>query len=141
MHGLYLVLQRLLAAAWPGAWRMPPVPEIVRRVPAVLLVFALVAVGWVFFRASDFGTALTILARIATAGDWSFASLPFKFTAVKGLMLILLLVMAELAAESARVSAIYRRQRWGRTAVALGMVWLIPLCAAFSGAQFIYFRF
>ncbi len=84
LHGLYLVLQRLLAALFPTA-RMPRVPEIVRRTPQIFLVFALVSVGWVFFRASDFGTALTILDRIATAGDWRFDALPFKFTVVKGL--------------------------------------------------------
>ncbi len=46
-----------------------------------------------------------------------------------------------MCAESARLAAIWRRQRWGRTAVALGMLWMIPLAAAFSGATFIYFRF
>ncbi len=140
LHGLYLVLQRLLAALWPSA-RLPKVPEIVRRIPQILLVFALVSAGWVFFRASDFTTALTILDRIATAGDWSFDALPFKFTVVKGLMLILVVVAAEMCLESARLSAIWRRQRWGRTAAALGMLWMIPLVAAFSGATFIYFRF
>jgi alginate O-acetyltransferase complex protein AlgI len=140
LHGLYLVAQRLLASLLPGV-KAPRVPAIVRRIPAILLVFALVSVGWVFFRASDFSTAITILERIAWQGDWSFNAVPDKFVAVKALSLILLLVAAEMCAENARLRTLWRRRRWARAGLALGMLWLIPLAAAFSGAQFIYFRF
>jgi D-alanyl-lipoteichoic acid acyltransferase DltB (MBOAT superfamily) len=136
LHGLYLVAQRLFGRHLPQQ-----IPEALRRLPSILLVFTLVSVGWVFFRADSFAYAAAILERIATAGGWSFADVPFKFTVLKGLALIALLVSAELVAEHRALAMAYRRRRWARSGVALVLLWLIPLAGAFTGAQFIYFRF
>jgi alginate O-acetyltransferase complex protein AlgI len=139
LHGIYLIAQRALGFRTPLI--VQRIPDPIRRLPAIMVVFTMVCIAWVFFRAGSFGAATTILDRIAFAGDWSFADLPFKFTVIKGLLLIALLVTVELFAESRRIRLAYCRARWARTATVLAMLWLVPLLAAFSGEQFIYFRF
>src|ERR1019366_1779016 len=53
-HGLLLCLERLFRDAWEMVWR--PL--------RVMLTFALVVVGWVFFRATDFAMAAGLLHRM-----------------------------------------------------------------------------
>jgi D-alanyl-lipoteichoic acid acyltransferase DltB (MBOAT superfamily) len=78
LHGVYLVVEVLVArllgqedALKKVAHELPPVQRWARR----LLTFALVCVGWIFFRASTFSDALRILAA-APAGLAEIARAP-----------------------------------------------------------------
>lgn len=53
-HGLLLVLYRIFSSAWDA------LPALVRRAAT----FMLVVIGWVFFRATDFEMALTMLRKM-----------------------------------------------------------------------------
>jgi alginate O-acetyltransferase complex protein AlgI len=58
LHGLYLVLERVLAFVFKGAGVFDTTPG---RLLLGLLTFAAVCLGWVFFRAQDFGSAARLL--------------------------------------------------------------------------------
>jgi alginate O-acetyltransferase complex protein AlgI len=62
-HGCFLVAERLLGKHWP------PMPRIVRHVYVMLAAM----VGWVFFRADDFGYAVAVLKAMVgiASGDGS----------------------------------------------------------------------
>src|SRR5262249_6968256 len=63
-HGVLLALHKI----WIERIRPPRAPaeeSSVYRALAVATTFVLVTIGWVFFRADSFGTAWTILARLA----------------------------------------------------------------------------
>ncbi len=142
LHGGYLIAQRAIGAGVPlMSLRTIPAARALLHTAQVLTVFTLVCLGWVFFRADSFGQAMTILSRIAFLDDWSFADLPLKFQAIKGLALAGLLVAIEFGAEQPSVRGAYFRSRAARTCGVLALLWLIPLAGSFAGAQFIYFQF
>jgi alginate O-acetyltransferase complex protein AlgI len=141
LHGLYLVLQRLVGAALGGIRPSIVALRPIGRILAVLIVFALTTLAWVFFRADSLAQAGTILDRILLLGDFSLSRVPLKFEAVKGALLVLLLIAIELGAEHPRFSLAYRRLRSMRTAGVLMLAWLIALVGSFSGTRFIYFQF
>ena len=141
LHGSYLVLQRVAGAAWQRLALPPLLPAPVARALAILTVFALTTLAWVFFRADSVGQACSVIERILFLGDFRFDQIPLKFEAIKGILLILLLLAIELIGEPRPLQRSYKALRPLRTAAVLGLLWLIPLAGSFSGAQFIYFQF
>lgn len=141
LHGSYLVLQRLLGGAAQhlrlGLAALRPIKHLL----AILAVFTLTTLGWVFFRAESVGQAWAILARILLAGDFAFARVPLKFEVVKGLFLVLVLLAIEIGAELRPVRLSYVRHRPMRTTGVLVLAWLMALAGSFSGTRFIYFQF
>lgn len=71
LHGLYLVGERLLFPPRPEHVPMPTLEVWLRW----LLTFHLVCFAWIFFRAPDLATSMTVIARIAGIGfgnfDWA----------------------------------------------------------------------
>jgi alginate O-acetyltransferase complex protein AlgI len=59
LHGLYLVAEHAVSRRTRPAWLRLP------RLAAAAVVFALVNLAWIFFRAPDFPAALTYVAGIA----------------------------------------------------------------------------
>jgi len=141
LHGAYLVLQRVLGVLQRRLPLPPLLPQPVAKALAVLAVFSLTTLAWVFFRAESVGQAWTVIERIVFLGDFRFGQVPLKFEAIKGVLLILLLLAIELLGEPRPLQRSYRALRPLRTAAVLGLLWLIPLAGSFSGAQFIYFQF
>lgn len=133
LHGLYLMLQRLLA----------PLQRRIRvpRPLLVLTVFHLTCLGWVFFRAQTFGQAWTILRRIGAMEDLSFAAVDNKLLVLKGMLLVGVLLGFEAASflrrprETAAPSPAYR------LAFTAACFWALLLFGTFSGNSFIYFQF
>ncbi len=141
LHGAYLVLQRVLGVLQRRLPLPPLLPQPAAKALAVLAVFSLTTLAWVFFRAESVGQAWTVIERIVFLGDFRFGQVPLKFEAIKGVLLILLLLAIELLGEPRPLQRSYRALRPLRTAAVLGLLWLIPLAGSFSGAQFIYFQF
>jgi alginate O-acetyltransferase complex protein AlgI len=70
LHGSFLIVHRLFRDA---SKHRPTLERVLCSVPGtllrMLLTFTCVAVGWVFFRAATFDTALTLLGRVATGSS------------------------------------------------------------------------
>ena len=124
-HGVLLCVTRL-AGSHLDAVALP-----VRRV----VTFALVVIGWVFFRAPDLATATWLLTSMLTPSSGE----PLK----DGLALLIMLVVAGVIAHTAPNSFELRHQP--RPATALAMSGMVALCVLvmYTGhaAPFLYFQF
>ncbi|HRK95734.1 MAG TPA: MBOAT family O-acyltransferase [Rhodospirillales bacterium] len=140
LHGLYLVLQRLLA----------PVHDLVsargalarRGIVGLEMAGVLTAVfaAWVFFRAGSSEAAWLVFAQMVSGG-YDFAAVQNKFQVVMGMGLIGLLVAAEATAEQPALRNGFRRARAARVTMAISLLCLLALFGNFTGSQFIYFQF
>lgn len=140
LHGLYLVVQRLLS---PVHRLVDGVGALARRGLLGLEVAAVlvgVFIAWVFFRASDFASAWLVFAQIFS-GSYDFAGVQNKFQVAMGIALIGLLVIAEAMAEQPALRHGFRRARALRVGMAVSLLCLLALFGNFTGSQFIYFQF
>jgi hypothetical protein len=65
LHGLYLVINHIWNYLIYQFWPQPSMPKSFTKAFAWLITFAAVVIGWVFFRATTFEAALTILQGMA----------------------------------------------------------------------------
>ncbi len=142
VHGVMLCLER--AAGWliaVRAWTLPrwwrgPLGAGLR----ILVIFHVVLLSWVFFRAGSLADALLVIERIAT--DWSGWNPPDARGLRRGVLLILALVGLEVFHGSplgARWPQGWRRPlRW--VAYYAAMLAFISL-GVFDHQEFIYFQF
>jgi len=136
LHGLYLVLQRVLGPFHQRIVRFLHIPRVVSDGFLMLLVFHLTCLGWVFFRAQSFADAWRILSTIAAMGDLSPAAVDNKILVIKGAMLIAGLLLVEIVTLRPREVSPVRR-----LAFAAACIWVLLLFGSFSGNTFIYFQF
>lgn len=140
LHGLYLCLQRLWDR-WLGATSLKTVPGFLRRLAGIAMVFTLVCIAWVFFRAQSVNDALVVLQRIGAMDNMSFSAVEQKFQVLKALGLIALLIVIE--ALSFKVDYWKVARRWPITVGGFLIICLlaISILGNFTGNAFIYFQF
>lgn len=149
LHGLYLILQRILAPLWHRivrAFRLPPV--LVGGVE-MAVVYSLTLLAWVYFRSgsiglaggNSFATAHALLGGIGSGEGFSAGAVINKFQAIKGVVLIGILLGIEVS---------NRRFRWNerqvdqpilRMLLFAGLIWLTAFFGTFGSNSFIYFQF
>jgi len=134
LHGLYLMMEIVFDRLVPSI----KLPRSIRWI----LNFVLVAIAWVFFRASNFQTAKQILKNIYTfkpgplyIGNASY--LVYSFFA------ILFLFAAEYNAEKLnnRYAWLYSERKVLRWSAYLLLILTLLSIGVFNGGQFIYFQF
>ena len=141
LHGLYLVVQRLVGPSYGRLVERLRVPGPVRDGVAMLVVFALTCFAWIFFRSADLPTAFHIIGEVASVRGVRFGDLQLKMYVLKGGMMVGLLVAVEaLSKRISLPSLVLERPVW-RTFAFASIIWLILLFGAFGGGQFIYFQF
>ena len=135
-HALILSLERL--TEWPKKLvRLP-----LGRHLGAILVFALVVVGWVFFRADSFGQAVTIIKTMfsfsAGEGNWILEQL-----GVKSLTCMLFMVLCEMYFYFGLDQVPWERSRIIRIAQPASVAFLLAACVFVRGpgSAFIYFQF
>jgi D-alanyl-lipoteichoic acid acyltransferase DltB (MBOAT superfamily) len=135
LHGVYLVLQRVLGSLlqlrdWIGL-----------KILQSVLVFACVCIAWVFFRAQSFDHAVTVLSKILLFDNFDPSTILRKFFFVKGLLIIGMVF----AIEALSFKIDYARLSESRLSlnVAFGVycLTLISFLGMFGGGAFIYFQF
>lgn len=139
LHGLYLILQRLLA---PISTRIKSRSGILLvRMAGGILTFVAVMLAWVFFRAQSLEDALSVLRIILLENTWSFAAVTEKFFVIKGMCLIGFLAFLEWLSFRIDFLKCAEKYPWLN---ALGMALMLAAVAVlgtFTGASFIYFQF
>lgn len=134
LHGFYLMMEIVIDRLVPSI----KLPRSIRWI----LNFVLVAIAWVFFRASNFQTAKQILKNIYTfkpgplyIGNASY--LVYSFFA------ILFLFAAEYNAEKLnnRYAWLYSERKVLRWSAYLLLILTLLSIGVFNGGQFIYFQF
>ncbi len=141
LHGTYLVAERLASriggrwrAAWPARWVSAKAWHAIK----LLTTFHLVLISWVFFRADNIGTALSIVRKMVTAqGD-----LYFDPIIIQGLIGIGLLLSLEiLSLQWNGWQSLQRLSFKWQAAAAIGLVFTVILFGIDRGTQFIYYQF
>ena len=135
-HALLLSLERL--TNWPK--RLAQFPW--GRHLSAILVFLLVVIGWVFFRAETFGQALAILRAM-----FSFTTEPGNWIAVrlgaKSLGCVSIMILCELYFHLGWSRIGWERYRLVRAAQPVMLAVLLTACVFMRGpgSAFIYFQF
>jgi alginate O-acetyltransferase complex protein AlgI len=157
-HGLWLIASRLSARHRTAVVRALALDRLPRVHAALqtLTTFALVTVGWVFFRASSLGNALLILRRLGSgwAGVGAVAGSLARLDAVGGVLGLApvevalalffgaLLLFAEWrGGELPPMQLVARQPAYVRWPTYYALVTLILLFGVFDDAPFLYFQF
>ncbi len=149
LHGIYLILQRLISPVWRHLVRISRMPVWLNAGISMLVVYVLTLIAWVYFRSGSiglaggdsFGTANTILRLIAEGRDFSFGSVINKFQALKGILLIGMLLGVEITNSRIRWNVRQVHAPLLRLALFAGLLWIIAFFGTFGANAFIYFQF
>ena len=141
LHGLYLVIQRLLTLVGQHMGWLRRIPKGLRSGVSVVVVFSFTCLAWVFFRAPDFATAMTVLQGIFDIDALSTTAIRHLFWIIKGLIVIVLLVTGEIIYHYVPVKKTAARYPIITMLVYAALVLAIILLGTFNENQFIYFQF
>jgi D-alanyl-lipoteichoic acid acyltransferase DltB (MBOAT superfamily) len=149
LHGCYLILQRMVSPLWRRVVKAIHLPRFVDDGVAILTVYALTLLAWIYFRSGSiglmggdsFGTANKIIQGIFSFDRFNFGSVINKFQVVKGFILIGILVAIELSNNHFKWNVRQTEQPALRMAGFALLLWLIAFFGTFGANAFIYFQF
>lgn len=149
LHGLYLIVQRMVTPVWRGFVRAVRLPRFVDDAVAVGVVYALTLLAWIYFRSGSIGlaggdsfaTAHNMIAGIASPVGFSFAAVINKFQVVKGALLIGILLLVEISNPHFHWNVRQVQQPLLRLGLFSVLIWLIAFFGSFGANAFIYFQF
>ncbi len=137
MHGLYLVVERLLRRAWGGhPWSGHPLLVLL----AGLATFLAVSLTWIFFRAETFAGSLSLFGSLVGAHADGVKWLETFDLLMCGTVIVAMLVVQWLMRGRRIEDVVARCPGWLVTAVWSAILILIVLARGQSSA-FIYFQF
>ncbi|MFN4256409.1 MAG: MBOAT family O-acyltransferase [Saprospiraceae bacterium] len=149
LHGLYLILQRVVSPVWRGIVRALRLPKFADDGICIATVYLLTLLAWVYFRAGSiglaggdsFGTANRVISGILSLENFNFASVINRFQAVKGFLLIGILLFIEITNPRIRWNPLQTERPALRMAVFAVLLWMIAFFGNFGANAFIYFQF
>lgn len=141
LHGMYLVVQRLIEAPFGRFMDAIRAPKVLQVGLSIAVVYFFTCFAWIFFRAPDFTIASTIITRITSFEGFHVSTIVSKFMALKGLLLIGILLAIEITNFRFQyVSLLVRKPAFRLAAFAL-ILWMIAFFGTFGANTFIYFQF
>lgn len=128
--GLYLVERGLSPIS-------DKIPSAVRKILVGCLIFVLVQLAWVYFRADSVGHAKSVLSTILSSEGTSMLQIPYHVVIV-----LVVFMLMEIAQYNIRVDALLGRFstpiRW---MLYTAMLWCIAVWSGLTNHPFIYFQF
>ena len=146
LHGLYLILQRLISPIWRSVVRLAHLPKFVDDGVCILSVYTLTLFAWIYFRAGSLGDASFAVANqvimgILSGEQFNFGAVINKFQVLKGLLLIGILLTVEITNFRWRWNVRQVEYPAWRMAAFAALLWLIAFFGTFGANAFIYFQF
>ena len=141
LHGLYLVLQRLLGPGYHRVVAALRLPKIASKVFLIVLVWWLTNLAWIFFRCQSIGDAFLMIERIVAFDNMSPSSVRNQFQVIKCLGLVSLLFSIEWLSFKYDVAEILTKRPSLGFFVPVAIFMAIALFGTFGGTAFIYFQF
>ena len=141
LHGLFLVLQRLLAGPLDRMAEALRVPGKARSLAAGILVFTLVTLAWIPFRARDFASAWHVFSAVTGTARWSLYDVPNKFQVLRNFALIGVMSLLEYCDLRIRFPQIFAARPILRPLAGAAVLLAISLFGVFGSHAFIYFQF
>lgn len=144
LHGLALAFHKLFIEIFPRMENTPKWWKHTWHVLSVFITFHFVTFCWIFFRARDFDTALTIIYNIGEI-EWSLEKWQVLLVAYKPVMLLLLIGFVWHFLPKRLVigmGQIFSKSPIPIKAAIIGLVfWLVYATASTGPQPFIYFQF
>ncbi|MEM8526820.1 MAG: MBOAT family O-acyltransferase [Bacteroidota bacterium] len=141
LHGLYLILQRVLQKPVAQFWKVLRLPNFLQAGISISVVYLLTCFAWIFFRSPDFTTASFYIQLIAAFEDTSPSSIINKFMVLKCGILLAFLLFVELTNFRLHYVNLLVKKPVLRTFVFALLLWMIAFFGTFGGNSFIYFQF
>jgi alginate O-acetyltransferase complex protein AlgI len=141
LHGAYLILENLAAPPLRFVSQQVHLPRWLSRAAAILVVFNLTCLAWVFFRAFDLHNAVDLIGVLLSFKDYemTIGAIPPEFALILAMALIVFTV--DICGQSERLRTWYRSSVARRLTGAYMMFAIILLFGSFTGQRFIYFQF
>jgi D-alanyl-lipoteichoic acid acyltransferase DltB (MBOAT superfamily) len=140
LHGLYLLIEYALFALLARIWRSDDRAPLLFRVLWGVVVFNLVCLAWIFFRAESLSDAVYVVQNLftTTRGKMHFVDAGL-WSAVAGIAVLEALEYLRFERNlGGRIDALPSGLRWGIYATAL---WVVIFWGNFSSQEFVYFQF
>lgn len=141
LHGLYLVVQRLLGRPFGSLMQILRFPNWMKVGINIALVYSFTNLAWIYFRSPNFGVATDVISNLVSFEGFNFVSVMNKFIVMKGLFLIALLLTVEISDLKIQWSRVVMKSPAFRVASFAVLLWLIAFFGTFGSNAFIYFQF
>jgi len=139
LHGVFLVVERLTTQLVGASRRQFPR---LRAILGWLATFIAVVTAWVFFRAEDLSSAMTMVMAMYSAVSWSPDSLAMLSYEDEVAALVLgLMVVQQVVNRNRPLNDLLRALPWPLLGLALGSMLLLITLSSGQTNAFIYFQF
>ena len=139
LHGVFLVVERLMTQL-VGAWRFQ-LPRL-RAVLGWLATLIAVVTAWVFFRAEDLSSAMTMVMAMYSAVSFSEESLAMlSYEDGVAVPVLGLMVVQQVVNRNRPLNELLRTLPWPLLGLALGSMLLLITLSSGQTNAFIYFQF
>ncbi|MCX6217319.1 MBOAT family O-acyltransferase [Spirosoma sp.] len=141
LHGSYQVIQRLIQPFGRRLYQVLHLPVVVRQGLDILLVYSLTCFAWIYFRSPTFAIADQVIHTVLSFENFNWASVINKFVAIKGILLIAILLTVEITNFRLHYAQLLIRRPVLRLVAYACIFWIIALMGTFGANSFIYFQF
>jgi alginate O-acetyltransferase complex protein AlgI len=141
LNGLFLVFNRLTSKRYAALLHKFKIPPLLSGAVSIAIVFSLTCFVRIFFRSQNFEQALTVIRGIFAFDNFSFSNVQNRFLVIKGIFLIALLILVDLASLIPGLPQRVQRSPVLYSATFVLALWVIAFFGTFGGSQFIYFQF
>ena len=141
LHGFYLIVEHQAAPVLRFIVKALHLPRWLWKLAAILIVFNLTCVAWIFFRAPSLEHAEAMIVRLLSFKNYqmTLGAVPPECAFIFAMALLVLTI--EIAGKIEPVKRWYRSSAAYRLAGAYMMFAFILLFGSFTGQRFIYFQF
>ena len=142
LHGIYLSGQRVFHKPLRALRKTLHFPRPISRMLATLLVFGLVCISWIFFRAKDMESAFYILKSICSWGATAHLSFGgMKFQLLRIAFIAFIVLMVDILSGQEKIRLFIERHVYARVLLVGLAVLVILFTGNFASNKFIYFQF
>ena len=139
LHGVFLVVERLITQlVGPSRFQLPRLQAILGWLATLVAVIT----AWVFFRAEDLSSAMTMLMAMYSAVSFSEDSLAMlSYEDGVALLVMVLMVVQQVVNRNRPLNELLRALPWPLLGLALGSMLLLITLSSGQNNAFIYFQF
>jgi len=141
LHGSYLIIQRLFSRPYNNVLNALRMPLPIQNLLSIGIVFFATCLAWIFFRATSFQDAFTIIDGIGSFADFSWSAVLHKLIVIKCAFLILILLGVETIAQKVDFPKMLLTYPAFRIVSFAAILWIIAFFGTFGSNAFIYFQF
>jgi len=141
LHGSYLIIQRLFSRPFNNVLNAIKLPVAMQNLISIGMVFFATCFAWIFFRATSFEDAFTMIKGISSFADFNWSAVLHKLIVIKCSFLLIMLLMVETLAQRVDFPDLLLKSPVFRIVSFATILWIIAFFGTFGSNAFIYFQF